>query len=474
MERGVDVVIQRPGVPEPIHVNIKPRRLPQNDHPTIGIILTPFSNRLNEEQPFIESSAAAQSRPELRPGDEIVAVDGQPVASYLDVNRLLTERSDREVRLTVRSAGGERTGEEREAVVVVPPQRLRHLGLVLAPGPIVAVRPDGPAARAGLRAGDRLLSYDGQALGDLMTLAERLWRLAPGTVELEFEREGQRRRVTLELNEPAVYEDSPSPGSPVSIPPIGVALAMEPSIQAVLPGGPAERAGMTTGQVLARGKVFPGKHPRLPQQKPFDVSFSNPEKPGNDWPMLISWLQTCAPGTRVVLQTADARTYELEPYLLPDAYYPLRGMLFETLLATRKATSVLEAMELGGRQAKESLTQVPRIIWRLATGQVSLAAVGGPLEIAAAGGAAAKVGFSYFLLFLAMLSATLAVLNLLPIAPLDGGHLVLLAAEWVRRKPVGEKVLLPYVWAGVVFVAALMLFVIGKDLVKYLGEWLGG
>lgn len=480
MERGVDVVIKRPGVEEPIHLNIKPHRLPQNDHPTIGIILTPFSNRLDAEQPFVASTAAARSQPALEPLDRIVAVDGEPVESYLDLNRLLTERSDRPVRLTVRRAGAAAQAseqlqqEETELLVTVPPQPLRHLGLVLTPGPIVALRPDGPAARAGLRPGDRLLLCNGEPLGDPMTLAERIQRLAPGKIELEYERQGKAQRATVDLTEPAVYEDSPSPRSPVSIPPLGLAMTVEPTIAAVLPASPAARAQLNPGQVLTKGRVFPGKHTQLPQQQPFDVSFSDPDKPGNDWPMLISWLQTCAPGTRVFLETADGRTFELEPYEVSDAYYPLRGLLFDTLLATRKASNVLEALVLGARQAKESLTQVPRIIWRLVTGQVSLDAVGGPLEIAAAGGAAAKVGFSYFLLFLAMLSATLAVLNLLPIAPLDGGHLVLLTAEWIRRKPVGEKMLIPYVWAGVVFVAALMLFVIGKDLVKYLGKWLGG
>lgn len=479
MEQGVDVVIKRPGVAEPIHLNIKPHRLPENDHPTIGINLIPFGNRLDAKQPYVEGTAAAQSDPPLEPLDQIVAVDGQPAESFLDVNRLLTERSHRPVQLTVRRRGKEgisanEAEQQTELVVTVPPQPLRHLGLVLAPGPIVALRPDAPAARAGLQPGDRLLSYNGMPLGDPLTLAERLQRLAPGKVELEFERHSKTRRVTVELNEPAVYEDSASPRAPVSVPPLGVAVAVEPAIVAVLPGSSAQAAGMTPGQVLARGKVFPGKHSKLPQENAFNVSFGTPEKPGNAWPMLISWLQTCAPGTRVHLETTDGRSYMLEPYALEEAHYPLRGLLFEPLLATRKARNVLEAVMLGARQAEESLTQVPRIIWRLLTGQVSLDAVGGPLEIAAAGGAAAKVGFSYFLLFLAMLSATLAVLNLLPIAPLDGGHLVLLTAELVRRKPVGEKMLLPYVWAGVVFVAALMLFVIGKDLIKYLGAWLGG
>jgi regulator of sigma E protease len=478
MDHGVDVVIRRTGEAEPLHLNIRPHRLPKNDHPTIGITLVSFSTRLAASRPYLEASAAAASQPALVPQDEIVAVDGRPVASYRDLNVLLTERRDRPVRLTVRRHGDGAQGSSlagpTEIVVTVPPQRFRHLGVVLAAGPIVALRPDSPAGRAGLRAGDRLVAYNGEPVGDPLTLAERLQRLAPGQIMLEFERKGKKQRVAVQLAANYVFEDSPRPGSPLSIPVLGIALAVEPRVKAVLPGSPAQRAGLKPGQVLASGKFFPGRHEQLAHDKPIDMVFADQERTGSDWPWLHSLLQTSAPGTRVLLQTADGGSYELEPHELRDAHYPLRGLVFEMLLAERKANNVAEALMLGARQATESLTQVPRTIWRLATGQVSMNALGGPVAIAAAGGAAAQVGFSYFLLFLAMLSATLAVLNLLPIAPLDGGHLVLLAVEWVRRKPVGEKVLLPYVWAGVIFVAALMLFVIGKDLMKYLGGWLGG
>ena len=66
----------------------------------------------------------------------------------------------------------------------------------------------------------------------------------------------------------------------------------------------------------------------------------------------------------------------------------------------------------------------------------------GPLGIFTFAAGSVEAGFTQFLLFLAMLSANLAVVNILPIPVLDGGHLMFLAYEGIRRKPPSEKVMI--------------------------------
>jgi regulator of sigma E protease len=63
-----------------------------------------------------------------------------------------------------------------------------------------------------------------------------------------------------------------------------------------------------------------------------------------------------------------------------------------------------------------------------------------------------------------MLSANLAVLNFLPIPLLDGGHMVFLIYEGIRRKPASERVVIAFTYAGLIFLLTLMLFVLGLDL----------
>ncbi|HQU43854.1 MAG TPA: site-2 protease family protein, partial [Pirellulales bacterium] len=113
---------------------------------------------------------------------------------------------------------------------------------------------------------------------------------------------------------------------------------------------------------------------------------------------------------------------------------------------------------------KYSLSLVFRFLRKIMTGQVSVKGMGGPVEIAKQAGATASEGMSPFLLFLGMLSANLAVLNFLPIPMLDGGHMVFLAAEGVRGKPVSEQVVAYFQFAGLFFLASLMLFVLLLDV----------
>jgi len=81
-------------------------------------------------------------------------------------------------------------------------------------------------------------------------------------------------------------------------------------------------------------------------------------------------------------------------------------------------------------------------------------------------GQAAKQGTATLLLFLTLLSANLAVLNLLPIPLLDGGHLIFLGYEAIRGKPADERVQIGLSVMGFVFLLGLMLFVIGNDFFR--------
>ena len=86
------------------------------------------------------------------------------------------------------------------------------------------------------------------------------------------------------------------------------------------------------------------------------------------------------------------------------------------------------------------------------------------MTIAKAAGYSAAEGMSSLLIFLTMLSANLAVINLLPIPLLDGGHLVFLAYEGIRGRPANEKFVVALHTVGFVFIVSLMLYVLALDL----------
>jgi regulator of sigma E protease len=102
----------------------------------------------------------------------------------------------------------------------------------------------------------------------------------------------------------------------------------------------------------------------------------------------------------------------------------------------------------------------------LVTGKVPIQFLGGPVRIVQAASSQAAEGVPAFLLFLTLLSANLAVINFLPIPALDGGHMMFLAAEAVRGKPVDENWQIRLTMAGVLGLLCLMAFVIINDIVQ--------
>ncbi len=159
----------------------------------------------------------------------------------------------------------------------------------------------------------------------------------------------------------------------------------------------------------------------------------------------------------------------MEPIAASDWFNPDRGFDLMPDLLEIRADSFGQAIVMGIGEARYSVTQVYRFLRRLGT-QISVKGLGGPVAIAQQAGAAASQGLAELLLFLTMLSANLAVINFLPIPILDGGHMVFLILEGVLKRPVNERVVIAFHYAGFLFIISLMIFVLGLDL----SRWMSG
>ncbi|GIW71342.1 MAG: hypothetical protein KatS3mg102_0884 [Planctomycetota bacterium] len=252
-----------------------------------------------------EGSPAAEAG--LRAGDVVRAIDGQPVASAAELARalrglkagqrvkLLVEREGwrREFELVAQPAGPApapappQPGPPRSAEPAPrpAPQQRAFLGVALAEreGAVVVARvvEEGPAARAGIRAGDRLLAArtaDGQwrELASAQGLIELVGGLRPGErLGLRLEREGWVRELEVVLGArpeaqgraPAPSTSPPAPEPPQPEPParkepgyLGAYLRSGQQgvlVEAVVPGGPAEQAGLRAGDVIANAAGRP-------------------------------------------------------------------------------------------------------------------------------------------------------------------------------------------------------------------------
>jgi regulator of sigma E protease len=105
-----------------------------------------------------------------------------------------------------------------------------------------------------------------------------------------------------------------------------------------------------------------------------------------------------------------------------------------------------------------------RMFWKMLTGDLSMKNLSGPVTIADYAGQAARLGLGPFIEFLAWVSISLGVLNLLPIPLLDGGHLLYYTAEIIKGSPVSERTMQIGQHAGMVLLLGLMLFAFYNDL----------
>lgn len=99
-------------------------------------------------------------------------------------------------------------------------------------------------------------------------------------------------------------------------------------------------------------------------------------------------------------------------------------------------------------------------------GELSVKNLSGPITIAKVAGASAESGLRSFLNFMAYLSISLGVLNLLPIPVLDGGHLLFYLVEWVRGRPLSERIQGYGMQIGIALVVCVMLLAVFNDLAR--------
>jgi len=120
-----------------------------------------------------------------------------------------------------------------------------------------------------------------------------------------------------------------------------------------------------------------------------------------------------------------------------------------------------------GAQVQPGVTRVRK---GLVLGQISVRELGGPILVAQASGQAARLGIDWLLRFMAFFSINLAILNLLPIPILDGGQVVFLLAEAVRRKPLPLELRLRLTQIGFVVLLGIMILATSNDLLRWLGH----
>ena len=125
-----------------------------------------------------------------------------------------------------------------------------------------------------------------------------------------------------------------------------------------------------------------------------------------------------------------------------------------------------EALFMAVDKTGQLSSMILNSIVKMVRGLIGLDNLSGPITIAKVAGQSAEMGWQTFISFMALMSVSLGILNLLPIPMLDGGHLVYYFIELIRGKPVSEQIQLVGLKIGMVLLGSMMLLALFNDIMR--------
>ena len=324
--------------------------------------------------------------------------------------------------------------------------------------PIVGKVANGSIAqKAGFRVGDDILSIDGKPVLSWDQRRLYLFAKALEKARVRFKvRDPQGKTVTRILDLSSLSANQISSGMLESATGLyGYSPRIAPIVGTVVSGSPAAKAGLKVGDLLT----------------------GIDGKPMRSWGDVVSAIRTSPgrPMTLTVERSGERINFTLTPEVVESAGQrigrigvgvrpPVVPADMRVLVRLNPARALLESVN--DTWLMSSITV--KMLVKMLELKVSTHTISGPITIARYAGYTARIGFGRFIMFLAVISVSLGVLNLLPVPVLDGGHLVVYLIEAIKGGPLPERALYWSQQVGVILLAALMALAFYNDFVRLL------
>ncbi len=327
------------------------------------------------------------------------------------------------------------------------------------------------ADRAGLRGQELVLqaAFDGEQLESVRSFEDLRWRLTQGAfngrdVRLAISRDSSAAQavdvptheVLLKLSEMNASDADPQMFRKIGI----LGPWTQPVIGDVMAGSVADKAGLRAGDVVqqvGRTAIVDGQQLRETIRSSVQLGANPPAALAQSWKILRAGQRIELPVTPEALQDGKIVVGRIGAYVgAPPEFVNVRYGIFEGLWQGTVRTWDVSLLTL-------------KMMGKMAVGQASLKNLSGPLTIADYAGKSASLGWAAYLVFLALISVSLGVLNLLPLPVLDGGHLMYYLWEAVTGKSVSDAWMDRLQRGGVAVLLCMMSVALFNDITRLLG-----
>lgn len=320
------------------------------------------------------------------------------------------------------------------------------------------VKPKSIAAMAGLEAKQEILALNDKKITSWRDFQFALMPLLGSNESINISVKsllnGQRKTLLLPLANWTLDSKKPDPLGSLGIVPF--VPHIPPIVGEVVNGSPAQIGGLQTGDVIKQvnGKLL------------------------DDWLDLVAYVKQ-HPDSSLTLSILRHGQSEIVKLHIGSQFNNGQKEGFLGVRSQKvdwppqwlriQRQGPLQAMGTAFSQTVELTGATFSLIGRFITGRLALQNISGPVGIAQGAGESARSGLTYYLSFLALVSISLGVLNLLPIPMLDGGHLLYCLLEVIRRQPLSDEFKSVGIYLGLVFLMALMLLALTNDISRLLG-----
>ncbi|GAB4343616.1 MAG: RIP metalloprotease RseP [Calditrichia bacterium] len=319
---------------------------------------------------------------------------------------------------------------------------LHFQGEPILPGTVIGqVQTGGVAEKAGLQAYDKILSVNGQAVQNWNDIRDALVANINKGLTFKVERAGEVLNITISKDEMKQLENDQLDFSPLLLPKVGE----------IISGSAAEKSGLQPGDLI----LSINGQPTRSWDEMTDVIRRNPDKPLD---LLVE-----RNGRQLQLTVTPQPMDEIDENGVSHIVGKIGVGIYYEKRTVGLGTAITEGLEKTGFY---TALNVKALSW-LITGQRSAREMlGGPIMITKMAGDFAKSGFGSLMELIAHLSIMLAIVNILPIPALDGGHITIVLIEQIRRKPLSTKTKLRIQQWGMGILFVLMFFVIYNDILR--------